>query len=215
MASQKNRDGMARYAITARTIYGVSGAQMKPLIRKYRKDHALAMELRSSGVFEARVLAGLIADPKQLTRADMDRWVKEFENWADTDTTCMKLFARHEAAFDKAMAWSLRREEMVRRAGFSLMAGLAVHAKKEPDARFLPFLKRIEATAHDDRKMVKKAVNWSLRQIGERSAALHPKAIASAERIAKQDTKSARWIAADALRELKSPAVKARLAKRG
>ncbi len=214
MGSQKNRDGMARFGISAKRIYGVSGAQMKPFSRKYRRDHELAMELRKTGVFEARVLAGLIADPKKLTRADLDKWVKEFENWADCDTTCMQLFTRHEAAFDKAMAWSKRREEMVRRAGFSLMAGLAVHAKGEPDARFVPFLKRIEETAYDDRKMVKKAVNWALRQIGKRSAALHPKALASAERIAKQGTKSARWIAADALRELRSDAVRARLAKR-
>ena len=214
MGSQKDRDGMARFGITAKTIYGVSGAQMKPLIRKYRRDHALAMELRKSGVFEARVLAGLIAEPKQLTRKEMDRWVKEFENWADCDTTCLNLFARHEAAFDKVFAWSKRKEELVRRAAFSLIAGLSVHAKKEPDARFLPFLKVIEATAYDDRKMVKKAVNWALRQVGKRSPFLHPKAIASAEHIRKQGTKSARWIASDALRELRSPAVKERLAKR-
>lgn len=215
MGTQKGRDGMARYAITAKTLYGVSGAQMKPLARKHRRDHDLAMELRKTGVFEARVLAAFIADPERVTRRDMDQWVKEFENWADCDTTCIQLFARHEAAFEKALAWSLRREELVRRAGFSLMASLAVHAKKEPDARFLPFLARIEATTDDDRKMVRKAVNWALRQIGKRSLALHPKALACAKRIAKREAKSARWIASDALRELQSPAVVARLSRKG
>jgi 3-methyladenine DNA glycosylase AlkD len=215
MGSQANRDGMARYAITARTIYGVSGAQMKPLARKLRKDHRLALELRKTGVFEARTLAAFIADPAALTRAQMDAWVKEFENWADCDTTCIQLFARHEAAFDKAMQWSRRREEIVRRAGFSLMAALAVHAKKESDARFLPFLGRIEEVADDDRKLVRKAANWALRQIGKRSRRLHGEALRTARRIAARGTRSARWIASDALRELQSPAVKARLARRG
>jgi len=214
MGSQKNRDGMARYGITARRVLGVSGAQLKPFARKVGKDHALALDLRKSGVFEARALAALVADPRELTSADMDRWVKEFENWADCDSTCLQLFVRHEAAFSKAMTWSRRREEIVRRAGFAMMAALAVHAKKEPDARFLPLLKRIEGGAHDERKLVKKSVNWALRQIGKRSRFLNREAISTGRRIRRQGTKSARWIAADALRELESPAVHARLLKR-
>lgn len=206
--------GMARYGISGRVVYGVSGAQLKQIARAHRRDHALAVELRRSGIFEARALAALVEDPRALTPADMDRWVREFESWADCDSACLQLFWKAPCAFEKAQAWSRKREEIVRRAGFAMMAALAVHAKDAPDARFLPFLRRIESTAGDERNLVKKAVNWALRQIGKRNRKLNREAVRAAKRIARQGTPSARWIASDALRELQSAKVRERLAKR-
>jgi 3-methyladenine DNA glycosylase AlkD len=207
--------GMARYGISGRVVYGVSGPNIKQIARAHRRDHALAVELRRSGVFEARALAALVEDPKALTPSDMDRWAREFESWADCDSACLQLFWKAPCAFEKAQLWSRKREEIVRRAGFAMMAALAVHDKQAPDARFVPFLRRIEATAGDDRNLVKKAVNWALRQIGKRNVKLNREAIRTAKAIARQGTPSARWVASDALRELQSAKVRERLAKRG
>jgi 3-methyladenine DNA glycosylase AlkD len=212
--SEKGRAGMARYGIRGRTVYGVSAPDLKALARSLGRDHELSVELRRSGVFEARALAALIEEPKKLTAREMDRWVREFESWADCDSACLQLFWKSPHAFAKATAWSRRRGETERRAGFAMMAALAVHAKDEPDERLLPFLRRIEGAAYDERNLVKKAVNWALRQIGKRSLKLHREAVRTARRIARQEAPAARWIASDALRELQSPAVKARLARK-
>jgi 3-methyladenine DNA glycosylase AlkD len=209
--SAKGVAGMARFGIVARHAFAVPSPKLKQIARSVGRDHAMALELRRSGVFDARCLAALVEEPKELTPKEMDRWAEEFENWADCDTACIHLFWKVPAAFDKAMAWSRRPEEFVRRAGFALMAALAVHAKEAPDSRFLVFLRRIEAAAGDERNFVKKAVNWALRQIGKRNARLNRQAVWTAKRIAKQPTGSARWVAADALRELTSPKVRGRL----
>jgi 3-methyladenine DNA glycosylase AlkD len=213
--SKRNIEGMARYGIRANRALGVPVSVLRPMARGLRPDHELALALRRTGVFEARILAALVADPAALTPREMDRWALEFENWADCDAACANVFDRTPHAYRKAAAWSRRPEEFVRRAGFSLMAALAVHDKRADDAAFTAMLPLIERAASDDRNGVKKAVNWALRQIGKRNAALNRRAVATARRIAKQDFRSARWVALDALRELTGDKVRARLAKRG
>lgn len=205
---------MARYGITARRAYGVSAPDVRAIAKALGTDARLALELRRTGVFEARLLATLIDDPAALRGRDMEQWVKEFENWADCDAACFNLFDRSPLAVSKAKAWSRRREELVRRAGFAVMAGLAVHDKRALDEPFLDFLQCVEAAAGDGRTLVKKSANWALRQIGKRNPRLNREALRTARRIRRQGTPSARWIAADAIRELESPKVKARLARR-
>ncbi len=197
--------GQRRFGITPRgEQLGVRSVLLRQLAREHRRDHGLALELWASGIYDARQLAALVDDPKQVTEAQMEAWAAEFDNWATVDACCMHLFRKTPWAFAKARAWSGRSEEFVRRAGFTLMATLAVHAKKEPEATFLALLPLIEAGAGDERNFVKKAVNWALRQIGKRSATLRPAAMATAEAILLQDTPAARWVARGALRELRT-----------
>lgn len=197
--------GQRRFGITPRgEQLGVRAPVLRQLAREHRRDHGLALELWGSGIYDARQLAALADDPKQVTEAQMEAWAAEFDNWATVDACCMHLFRKTPWAFAKARAWSGRPEEFVRRAGFTLMATLAVHAKKEPEATFLALLPLIEAGAGDERNFVKKAVNWALRQIGKRSATLRPAAMATAEVILLQDTPAARWVARGALRELRT-----------
>ena len=197
--------GQRRFGITPRgEQLGVRSVLLRQLAREHRRDHGLALELWASGIYDARQLAALVDDPKQVTEAQMEAWAAEFDNWATVDACCMHLFRKTPWAFAKARAWSGRSEEFVRRAGFTLMATLAVHAKKEPEATFLALLPLIEAGAGDERNFVKKAVNWALRQIGKRSATLRPAAMATAEAILLQDTRAARWVARGALRELRT-----------
>jgi len=202
--------GQRRFGIAPdREQLGVRAAVLRQLARAHRRDHGLALALWDSGVLDARQLAALIDDPRQVTPAQMEAWAAEFDNWATVDACCMHLFRKTPWAFAQARAWSRRPEEFVRRAGFTLMATLAVHAKKEPDRTFLELLPLITAGAADERNFVKKAVNWALRQIGKRNPALRLAAIASAQAILAQDTRAARWIARDALRELeKEPRAK-------
>jgi 3-methyladenine DNA glycosylase AlkD len=195
-----NKAGMARFGINADHAYGISIADLRPLAKTYKKQHALALELWAAGWHEARLLAALIDDPKQVTEAQMEAWAADFDSWDVVDQCCNKLFDKTPFAYDKALAWTSRPETFVKRAGFVLMATLGVHDKKAPDDIFAAFLPIIEREASDDRNFVKKAVNWALRQIGKRSLALNEAAIASANRIQKMDSKAARWIAADALR---------------
>ncbi|HEX9708967.1 MAG TPA: DNA alkylation repair protein [Candidatus Thermoplasmatota archaeon] len=211
--SRANREGMARYGIRAREAYGVSAPVLRSIAKRLGRDHELTLALRRTGVFEARVLAALVADPAALTPAEMDRWALEFENWADCDAACANTFDRTPHAYAVAAAWSRRPEELVRRSAFSLMAALAVHDKRAPDRAFAAFLPLIEGAAGDGRNNVKKGVNWALRQIGKRNRALNRRAVACARRIARQGSPSARWIASDALRELTGPKVRARLAR--
>ncbi len=197
--------GQRRFGITPRgEQLGVRSVLLRQLAREHRRDHALALDLWASGIYDARQLAALVDDPKQVTEAQMEAWAAEFDNWATVDACCMHLFRETPWAFAKARTWSGRPEEFVRRAGFTLMATLAVHAKKEPATTFLALLPLIEAGAGDERNFVKKAVNWALRQIGKRSATLRPAAMATAEAILLQDTPAARWVARGALRELRT-----------
>ncbi len=206
--------GMARYGITARRVFGVSVPKLRALAREIGTDHDLAARLWDEAILETRALASLVDDPALVTEKQMDRWASAFDSWAVCDGCCLNLFLRTPFATRKALAWSQREEEFVKRAGFVLMACLAVHDKAAPNADFKAFLPLISGAAGDGRNFVKKAINWALRQIGKRNAALNRAAIATARAIARQPSPSARWIAADALRELTGAAVQKRLAQR-
>ena len=211
LANPANVAGMARYGINPTNTLGVSVPLLRAMAKEIGKDHALALELWESGIHDARSLAGLIDDPVLVSEEQMERWVRDFDSWDVCDGVCSNLFDKTPFAYAKAIAWSSRREEFVKRAGFVLMAALAVHDKKAPAASFRKFLPIIEREATDERNFVRKAVNWALRQIGKRSPELNRSAVASARRIRSIDSKAARWIAADALRELESEAVQDRL----
>ena len=212
--SRRNRLGMARFGIHSRRAFGVSMATMRPLVRRLGRDHDLALALWQTGWLEARVLASLVDEPAQVTPRQMDRWAADFDNWAVCDTTCFHLFDRTPYAWSKVRLWSRRRSEFVRRAAFATLAGLAVHNRTAKDGQFVLFLPLIEQASVDDRNFVKKAVNWSLRQIGKRNRALNRAAIAVAQRLAVSPAAAARWVGKDAFRELTAPTVQARLARR-
>ena len=218
LGSPENVAGMARFGIVTKEAFGVPAKDLKEVAKRAKKEaddrHTLALELWATGVHDARAVAYLTDDPKQVTAEQMESWASGFDNWAITDGTCGHLFCRSPLAYAKAFEWSGRDEEFVKRAGIVLMAWLAVHDKKADDEKIAEFLTVLEEMADDERNFVKKAVNWSLRQIGKRSLHLNRLAIETAEKIKLRGTKPARWIASDALRELKSDAVAERLAKR-
>ena len=203
-ANPANVAGMARYGISAEGTLGVPMPVLRGLAREIGKSHRLAVQLWASGIHEARILATIIDEPSRVTGAQMNRWARDFDSWDVCDQACQNLFRYTPMAFDKAVEWSGAKREFVRRAGFSLMAGLSVKAKEATDAQFEAFLPLISHAASDDRNMVKKAVNWALRQIGKRNPYLCLRALATAEAIRAQDSPPARWIAADALRELRN-----------
>lgn len=203
LANPDNAAGMARFGISAHNTLGISVKELRR-IAKGRRDHALAEALWQSGIHEARVLASMVDDPHQVTEAQMERWAVDFDSWDVVDQVCGNLFDRTPFAVQKVFEWSQRPEEYVRRAAFTLIASLAVHNKSAPDDLFRSFLPVIEQAAVDERNFVKKAVNWALRGIGKRSPALRAEAIQAARGIRLLNSRSARWIAADALRELES-----------
>jgi 3-methyladenine DNA glycosylase AlkD len=205
---------MARFGIRAKMAYGVAKPKLDGLARRIGRDHGLALELWETGVQDARILAGMIDDSAQVTAAQMELWVRGFDNWDVCDGTCCHLFVFTAPAWEKAITWSRRKEEFVKRAGFALIAYLAYRDKSAGDSRFLRALGMIQQEAMDDRNFVWKAVNWALRNIGKRNVRLNREAIRAAERIGRQDSRAARWIAADVLRELKSAAVQARLRRK-
>jgi 3-methyladenine DNA glycosylase AlkD len=209
--SEKNRTGMARYGINVDKAFGCTIPLLREIAKQHKRNHELALDLWSKGFHESRILASMIDDPKKVSELQMESWVKDFNSWDLCDQCCANLFEDIPIAWNKAVEWSEKNEEFVKRAGFVLMARFAVSDKKAGDEKFLPFLKLIEKHSCDERNMVKKAVNWALRQIGKRNKTLHPIAIKCSENILKQDSKSAKWIATDALRELKSESVIRRL----
>jgi 3-methyladenine DNA glycosylase AlkD len=203
--------GMARFGITAAKAYGWSTPALKKFAREIGKDHDLALRLWSTGILEARALAGLIDEKGKVTERQMEYWVKDFDSWAVCDGTCLNLFRYTPFAYQKCHEWSARQEEFVKRAAFALMACLAVGDKTAHDRVFMGFLSPIKRQAIDERNYVKKAVNWALRQIGKRNRPLNRAAIQTAQEIHGLNSSSARWIASDALRELRSLAVQRRL----
>lgn len=209
----ENVAGMARFGINPNNTYGVSIPTLRKMAKETGKDHSLAQELWASRIHEARILAGFVDDPKLVTAEQMENWVKDFDSWDICDQVCSNLFDRTPVAHKKAIEWSSREEEFVKRAGFVLMAALSVHDKRAVDDEFLIFLPIIKREAADERNYVKKAVNWALRQIGKRNSTLNKKAIETAKEIQKLDSKSARWIASDAVRELTSKSVQDKLLK--
>ena len=214
-ADAGNVVGMARFGISTKGTLGVSIAELRPLARLIGVDHQLALELWETGIHEARILAAFIDDPALVSEAQMEAWAADLDSWDVCDQVCSRLFDRTPHAWRKAVGWSARQEEFVKRSGFVLMAALSVHDKIAADERFLALLPIIEREAGDDRPYVKKAVNWALRQIGKRDVALSAAAVAAAERIREQGSRSARWIASDALRELNSDKVRRRLEMAG
>jgi 3-methyladenine DNA glycosylase AlkD len=211
LANPEAVKGMARYGISPGNALGISIPGLRKVAKQIGQNHDLAQQLWSSGIHEARILASMIDDPKQVSEAQMEDWVKDFDSWDVCDQCCSNLFDRTVLAREKAIEWSFRSEEYVKRAGFVLMAGLAVHDKKATDESFLEFLPVIKREATDDRNFVKKAVNWALRQIGKRNLNLNQIAIQTAQEIQTSDSNSARWIANDAWRELTSEKVQQRL----
>jgi 3-methyladenine DNA glycosylase AlkD len=214
-ASEKNVEGMERFGIKSRSnILGVPSEYIYKLAKNIGRDHMLAMDLWKSGIFEARILAAFIADPKLLTKKVMNEWVCDFDNWALCDGVCIHCFRYSPHAHGMVRVWIKRRPEYVRRAGFTLIATLAVNDKKSDDSRFLKYLPLIKKYSADERNFVKKAVNWALRQVGKRSLLLNRAAVRTADEIHELKSASAKWISSDALRELKSPAVQRRLRKK-
>jgi 3-methyladenine DNA glycosylase AlkD len=214
VADPRVREKMAYFGVNVPNAHGISAPVLHAFARHIGKDHELAEELWSSGIHEARILATLIGEPEKVTAAQMERWVRDFDSWDVVDAACCYLYASAAPAWDKIYEWSSRSKEYEKRAAFSLAAYLSYKDKASPDARFEKFLRVIEREAHDERNFVRKAVNWALRNIGKRNARLNRAAIAMAEKIRKQDSSTARWIAADALRELKSDAVQNRLRRK-
>lgn len=205
---------MRRFGIIADEAYGISSPVLRSIAMEIGKDHKLARQLWATKILDARCLAALIDDPAAVTVEQMERWVSDFDNWAVCDVCCGNLFDRTPYAWTKAAEWCRRDGEFVKRAGFVMMAVLAVHEKSAPDRRFEQFLPLIVGGADDDRNFVRKAVNWALRQIGKRNTALNKKALRTAREIRGMQLPAARWIAADAIRELSSDAVQRRLLKK-
>lgn len=202
-----NIEGMARFGIrpTSR-IFGVPVPELRKLAKQINKEnsdrHELALKLWDSKIHEAKILAGFIDNPSEVTEAQMEKWVSGFDSWDVCDQVCGNLFDKTEFAYKKAFEWSKRKEEFVKRAGFAMMAALAVHDKKATDEELAEFFPVIKREAADGRNFVRKAVNWALRQIGKRNAALNKEAIKVANEIKGIDSKSARWVALNALSEL-------------
>lgn len=204
LSNPKAVEGMARFGINPQNTYGVSIPNLRKIAKKTGKNHKLAQQLWRTGIHEAKILAGMIDDPAVVTEKQMNKWVKDFDSWDVCDQVCLNLFDKTKFAYQKAFEWSKCEREFIKRAGFVLMAVLAVHDKETSDREFIKFFPAIKREATDNRNYVKKAVNWALRQIGKRSEYLRKEAMKVAEEIKKIDSKSAKWIANDATRELKT-----------
>ena len=213
-AKEDQREGMARFAIVGDLRLGVSVPDMRKIAKDIGKDHQLALDLWETGVPEGMIVAGMIAEPEKLTEQQMEAWVVDINSWDICDQVCMNLFEKTPLAEKKIYEWSVREEEFVKRASYALIACLAWHDKEASDEAFTQYFPVIVAGATDERNFVKKAVNWALRNIGKRNQELNKEAIKVAKEIQGIDSKSARWIASDAIRELESEKVQERLRKK-
>jgi 3-methyladenine DNA glycosylase AlkD len=211
LGDRSRLEGMARFGIDTTRAVGVTVTELRRFARDLGHDHELAAALWASGVHEARLLASLVDEPAMVSETQMEAWVSDLDSWDVCDGVCGNLFDRTPFALHKAVAWSGREPEFQKRAAFALMASAAVHRKDLPDAAFASLLPVIRAQAIDERNYVRKAVSWALRQIGKRSSGLNSRAVRTAEQIERSDSPAARWVARDALRELRSDAVQARL----
>jgi len=214
LSTPESVEGMARYGITSKRVLGLPMGDLRAMAREVGRDHQLALDLWDAGIHETRILASLVDDPTQVKEDQMERWVGDFDNWAVCDSVCGNLFRHTLFAHEKCVEWTTREEEYVKRAGFALMASLAVSGRKAPDSVFEDYLPPIVRESTDGRKYVRKAVNWALRQIGKRNTHLNHEAIGAAESILEKDSKAARWIAVDALRELRSDKVQEMVERR-
>ena len=213
-STDKVRDGMSRFGIPNDRAIGVPVGEIRKLAKQLGRDHELAEALWQNGLYEARMLATMVADPKLVTPKLMDSWCRDFDSWAICDSACFNLFDRTPHAFSKVKVCSKRKGEFQKRAAFALLASVAQHDKKCGDEPFLACFPLIEAAADDDRNFVKKGVNWALRGVGERNPALHKAAMTLAKRLAKSEAAAPRWVGRDAERQLQKPAVLARLKRR-
>lgn len=211
LSDRKAVEGMKRFGINPRNTLGASIPNIRRLAKDIGKNHALAQKLWVSGIHEARILAGMVDEPERIDEKQMEAWAKDFDSWDVCDQVCSNLFDKTRFAFNKCFEWASRKEEFVKRAGFVLMACLAVHDKKMPDRQFQKFFPIIERESTDERNFVRKAVNWALRQVGKRNLKLNKLAVRTAKEILEKDSKAAKWIASDALKELSSKAVKKKL----
>ena len=211
MARPDQLEGMAKYGIVVERRLGVSIPNLRRMAKELGQDHKLALELWKTGIAEARFVAAMTDDPEKLTEGQMEDWVKGINSWDVCDQVCMNLFEKVPLAWKKIIDWSEREEEFVKRAAFALMACLAWHDKKAKDEKFIELFPVIIRGATDERNFVKKAVNWALRNIGKRDLNLNKAAINTAREIQQIDSKAARWIASDTIRELESEAVRIRL----
>ncbi len=211
LAKPENLEGMARFGIAGDKRLGISMPELRKLGRSIGKDHEMALRLWATGIQEAMILAALLDDPLKVTEEQADSWVMDIHSWDVCDQLCMNLFDRTGFADKKIWEWSERGEEFVRRAAFAMIACIAWHDKKAPDAEMIKYFPVIKRGASDDRNYVKKAVSWALRNIGKRNLNLNQESIRLARKIKEEDSKAARWIASDVIRELESEAVKKRL----
>jgi 3-methyladenine DNA glycosylase AlkD len=211
LGKASNVEGMGRFGMATDHRLGVSVPDIRKVAKQVGKDHDLALALWETGIQEARIAAALIAEPNKLSERQMEDWVMDLNSWDVCDQVCLNLFDKSPLAVKKIHDWSEREEEFVKRAAYSLIAGLAWHDKTAEDQRFLDLLPVIRNGATDDRNYVKKAVSWALRHIGKRNLALNAAAIKEAERIRQIDSKAARWIASEVIRELQSEKIQARL----
>lgn len=214
LADPRVREKMSYFGVNVPEAHGISAPALHALAKRIGRNHSLALELWATGIHEAKILAALIGESERVTQEEMEGWSRGFDSWDVVDAACCYLYAYAKPAWRKTDIWSKRREEFVKRAAFSLLAYLSYKDKAAPNTRFCRSLRVIEREARDERNFVKKAVNWALRNIGKRNLRLNAEAIRAAGRIRTQDSLSARWIAADALRELKSAAVQARLRRK-
>lgn len=215
LANPANATGMARYGINPEgVLLGVSMPILRAMAKEIGKDHKCALALWDCGIHEARILASLVDNHREVLPEQMEEWVSGFDSWDVCDQVCSNLFQKTPYAIQKALTWSKREEVFVKRAGFVLMARIAIADKKAPDELFEQFYPLIKSESGDDRPMVRKAVNWAIRQIGKRNLNLNGKAVELSREIRLSGTKAGRWITADALRELTGPAVQERLISR-
>ena len=208
LANAQAIEGMARFGIRPAQALGISMPTLRKMAKEIRRNQALALALWDSGIHEARILASMIAEPQLVSAELMEKWANDFDSWDVCDQVCGNLFDKTPYAYQKATQWCQQEREFVRRAGFVMMAELAVHDKKAQDEAFMQFFPLIKQHASDERNFVKKAVNWALRQIGKRNSHLRTLALECAPEIQDMDSRTARWVAKDALKELQAKEIK-------
>lgn len=214
MSNPDGVKGMARYGINSKNNLGISVYKLREIAKETGQDHDLALKLWNSGIHDARLLACFIDNPLEVTGGQMDSWVQDFDSWDICDQACTSLFDRSPLAWTKAFEWAEHPDEFVKRGAFSLIAGLTVHDKKVSDEKFEQFIPLIRKHSHDERNYVKKAVNWAIRNIGKRNKNLNKSMIKLSRELLQADSKTAKWIASDALRELTSIKIQKRINKK-
>ena len=212
--SKANRDGMARYGIVTDKVFGVSVETIRSMAKDVGRDHELALALWDTGWYEARMLTPFVDEPDRVTSSQMDAWARDFDNWAICDGLCFHLFDKTEHKWKKIQQWSNRKGEFVKRAAFALLAGVALHDKKEADAPFMKSLSLIERAADDERNFVKKGVSWALRSVAHRNKTLHAASLDLATKLAESDDKTRRWIGKDVMKDITRPMILQKIASR-